>query len=162
MLFVLFQLGSDRYALEASQVVEVIPLVALNKLPQPPKGVAGLFVYRGQPVPAVDLSELLFGRPARDRLSTRIIVVNYFSAAGATEAQLLGLIAERATAMMKRDAKDFRDVGVNLTATPYLGPVLTDDQGVIQLVQPGKLSGLAANIRESLTAPASEAGHVTH
>jgi len=152
MLFVLFQLGTDRYALEASRVVEVVPLLALKKFPLAAKGVAGMFVYRGQPVPAVDLCELMFGRPARERLSTRIIVVNYGDAGG--RSQLLGLIAERATATMRRDTKEFKDVGVNLTTTPYLGPVLMDEKGVIQVLHAQKL--LADNVRELLFAPPSE------
>ena len=40
MLFLLFQLGNDRYVLEASRVVEVVPLLALKQLPQAPEGVA--------------------------------------------------------------------------------------------------------------------------
>lgn len=165
MLFVLFQLGNDRYALEASQVVEVIPLVALKKLPQSPKGIAGFFVYRGQPVPAVDLGELLLGKPARERLSTRIIVVNHADAPGAAPRMVsgrLGLIAERATTTMKSETKAFKELGVPLAATPCLGPVLTDEKGVIQLVQPRMLSGLVANIRETSPEPTSEAGHVAH
>ncbi len=157
MLLVLFQLGNERYALDARHVVEVLPLVALKKFPQAPKGVAGVFVYRGQPVPAMDLCELMFGRPAQERLSTRIIVVKYGDAGGRN--QLVGLIAERATAMMKRDTKDFKDVGVNLTSTPYLGPVLMDEKGVIQLVHAQKL--LTESV-ESLLAPISEASHDTH
>ena len=31
MLFLLFQLGRDRYALEASRVVEVVPLLVLQR-----------------------------------------------------------------------------------------------------------------------------------
>jgi len=187
MLFVLFQLGNDRYALEASQVVEVIPLVALKKLPQSPKGIAGFFVYRGQPVPAVDLGELLLGKPARERLSTRIIVVNNADspreistevspdrgpgqtisrgkpgAASRMVSGRLGLIAERATATMKSETKAFKELGMQLATTPCLGPVLTDEKGVIQLVQPRMLSGLVANIREPSPEPASEAGHVAH
>jgi len=50
MLFLLFQLGQDRYALEASRVIEVLPLVSLKRIPQAPRGVAGLFNYRGRPV----------------------------------------------------------------------------------------------------------------
>jgi len=76
MLFLLFQVGKERYALEAGNVVEVIPMLAIRRLPQSPRGVAGFFVYRGQPVPAVDLGELLFSQPARLRLSTRIIVAD--------------------------------------------------------------------------------------
>jgi chemotaxis-related protein WspB len=162
MLFVLFQLGHDRYALEAKRVVEIVPLLALKEFPQAPKGVAGVFIYRGQPVPAVDLCELMSGRRARERLSTRILVVNCAEvgvesreprAEGqpstldlprsthqtTSPSQLLGLIAERATATMRCDDKEFKDVGVNLAATPYLGPVLMDDKGMIQLVHAQKL-----------------------
>ena len=41
MLFLLFRLGHDRYALEARRVVEVVPLLALKKIPQAPRGVVG-------------------------------------------------------------------------------------------------------------------------
>ena len=75
MLYVLFQLGKDRYALEASRVVEVVPLLTMNPIPQAPIGVAGMIVYRGQAIPAVDLCQLTLGHPARERLSTRIIIV---------------------------------------------------------------------------------------
>ena len=37
MLFLLFQLGQDRYALDASRVVEVVPLLTLKQFPRPPK-----------------------------------------------------------------------------------------------------------------------------
>jgi chemotaxis-related protein WspB len=167
MLLVLFQLGHDRYALPASQVVEVIPLVALRKLPQSPRGVAGVFVFRGQPVPAVDLGELLAGQAARERLSTRIIVVedaSFPEGPGGKPwrfAGRLGLIAERATATMKCDPGQFKELGVNLTATPGLGPVITDARGVIQLLQPQKLSRLVADTQALLEA-APEAGHVAH
>src|SRR6266403_5966949 len=82
MLFLLFQLGNDRYALEAKRVVEVVPLLALKRIPQAPRGVAGIFNYRGRPVPAVDLSELALGQPANERLSTRIIIIHYQDATG--------------------------------------------------------------------------------
>ena len=132
MLFLLFQLGRDRYALEASRVVEVVPLLALKQLPQAPKGVAGVFNYRGQPVPAVDLSALTLGQPASERFSTRIIIVNYPDDSGTNH--LLGLIAEHATEMVRKEAKDFVDSGMKLGAAPYLGPILEDGDGAIQWI----------------------------
>src|SRR5512137_142351 len=74
MLFLLFQLGKDRYALESSRVVEVLPYVQIKAVPDAPRGVAGLIAYRGQAVPVVDLSMLILGVPAPALLSTRIIV----------------------------------------------------------------------------------------
>src|SRR3982074_2397318 len=95
MLFLLFELGRDRYALDVLQIAEVLPLVDITRLLQAPPAVAGIFNYRGAPVPGIDVSHLTLGRPAERRLSTRIVLVHYHDADGQT--RLLGLIAERAT-----------------------------------------------------------------
>jgi chemotaxis-related protein WspB len=158
MLFVLFQLGQDRYALEASRVVEIVPLLEMKQLPQAPKGVAGVFNYRGRPVPAVDLSVLTLGRPAPPRYSTRIIIVEYADAAGKNH--LLGLIAERATQTLRKDVKDFVDSGVRLGQAPYLGPILMDDQSPIQWIYEQRL--LPEPVRDVLFAEAALAGHESH
>jgi chemotaxis signal transduction protein len=75
-LFLVFQIGSNRYAQDARRVAEVLPLVGIRKIPQAPAGVAGVGNYRGAPVPAVDLSELILGQPAQSCLSTRIVLVH--------------------------------------------------------------------------------------
>jgi chemotaxis-related protein WspB len=148
MLFLLFQIGNDRYALDCRHAVEVIPYLALKKLPQAPRGLAGIFNYRGRPIPALDLCELAFDRPARELLSTRIIVVNFTDDGG--REQNLGLIAERATGMIRRDQKDFVNTGMKIGAAPYLGPVAMDDQGVIQLLHVQHL--LSSKLRELIIA----------
>lgn len=137
MLFVLFHLGQERYALEAARVVEVVPLLALKRFPQSPRGVAGVFIYRGRPVPALDLCELTVGRPAQEHFSTRIILINHGNVSG--EQQLVGLIAERVTETLRRDEKEFLDPGVQLASSPFLGPVLMDAKGVVQIISPEKL-----------------------
>ena len=157
MLFLLFQIGADRYALEVSRVVEVIPMVELRMIPQAPRGVAGLFNYRGEAVPAVDLSELTAGQPAAERLSTRIILVRTDIEGG--KSRLLGLIAERATGTMQRDASDFSNPVLAMPSAPYLGPVLLDNHGVIQWIQVQKL--LPENLRQLLFAPAALPAHAT-
>jgi chemotaxis-related protein WspB len=146
MLFLLFQLGKDRFALEAERVVEVVPLLELNQVPQAPRGVAGILNYRGRPVPAVDLSELALGRPAGERLSTRIIIIHYPDATGRD--RLLGLIAENATELLRREPKEFLDSGMTLGAAPYLGPMLLDNKGAVQLIQEQKL--LSEPVRDLL------------
>ena len=137
MLFLLFQLGSDRYALQASRVIEVLPLVDLKQIPDAPKGIAGLFNYHGRPVPAVDLSELTLGRRSGTNFSTRIIIINYPDEAGRNHP--LGLIAERATEIIRRDSKEFVEPGLKLGGAPYLGPVLMDRHGLIQWVNEQRL-----------------------
>ena len=155
MLFLLFQLGADRYALEANRVVEVVPLLELKRLPHAPKGVAGVFNYRGRPVPAVDLSELMLGQPSSERLSTRIIVVKHPDAAG--QDHLLGLIAEHATETLRADPLSFVDSGVRLGEAPYLGPMLMDARGPVQLLHEQRLipETVRQTIFSELCAPAS-------
>lgn len=130
MLFLIFQLGQDRYALEASRVLEVLPLLALKRLPQAPRGVAGIFNLRGCPVPAIDLNELTFGQPTRERLTTRIILVNYPDANGRNHP--LGLIAEQVTQTIHKEPNDFVNSGLTIAGAPYLGPMIMDARGPIQ------------------------------
>ena len=146
MLFLLFQLGDDRYALEIGQIVEVLPMVSVKEIPQAAPGVAGVFNYRGAPVPLIDLSELALRTPSRPRISTRIILVQYVGEAG--PAHLLGLLAEKTTETLRRAEADFVDSGVSVDAAPYLGPVTTDSRGIIQRVEVTRL--LPARVRDQL------------
>jgi chemotaxis-related protein WspB len=133
MLFLLFQLDNDRYALPATQVAEVLPLVTLKRIPNAPAWVAGAFTYREAPVPVIDLSMLALGRPAQPRLSTRIVVVHY-PQSGA-ESDLLGLVLEKATETMQYDPDAFESYGVDNDGARYLGPVLADPRGLIQWIK---------------------------
>lgn len=133
MLFLQFQLGQDRYALDASQIVEVLPLLGIKQIPQAPAGVVGVFNYRGKPVPVIDLNELALGRPARRHMSTRIIIVRCPDGSGTLH--LLGLIAEKATETVRRDPADFADSGIVNDDAPYLGPVATDPNGLVQRIE---------------------------
>lgn len=158
MLFVLFHLGKERYALAAARVVEIVPLLALKRFPQSPRGVAGVFIYRGRPVPALDLCEFTVGRPALEHLSTRIILVDQSNVPG--EQQLVGLIAERVTETLRRDEKEFLDPGVQLAASPFLGPVLMDAKGMVQIINPEKF--FQEGMRELMFANPTEALDATH
>lgn len=149
MLFLLFRLGADRYALAADRVVEVLPMIDIKALPGSPAAIAGLIDYRGTSVPVMDINALALGRAARPRLSTRILLCHYDDASGS---HCLGLIAEQATEMVRRPATDFVPTDVRDDATPWLGPVAPDPGGMIQWIDPGAL--LTPAIRDMLFQPA--------
>ncbi|MBI4623996.1 MAG: chemotaxis protein CheW [Verrucomicrobia bacterium] len=156
MLFILFQLGSDRYALPARDVAEVLPLISVKVLPGAPVGVAGLVDYRGTAVPAIDLTALAFGRPAARRVSTRLLMVKYPHPRGGE--RLLGVIAEHATELMAKEPADFRPMGITTGATRYLGPIVHDARGMIQRVEvagllTGELRAALFTDRESAPPP---------
>jgi chemotaxis-related protein WspB len=146
MLFILFQIGRDRYALSARSIIEVLPLMNLKRVPCAPVGVAGVFNYRGAPVPVVDLNEMMLGEPAARRLSTRIIVVKY--PLDALHSRALGLIAEHATNMIQRSLQDFIETGVESDSARYLGRVTNDAEGLIQWIEVERL--LTPEVRDVL------------
>jgi chemotaxis-related protein WspB len=145
-LYLLFQFGSDRYALEASPIVEILPLVPLKRHLRQPPGVAGSLNYHGDFVPVIDMSELATGRAAPARLSTRIIVARFKAAAD--RPALLGIICENATEMMRCEPSDFVQTGIASEETPYLGPIRIGRDGLIQLVDIDRL--LTASLRDFL------------
>jgi len=132
MLFLLFELGHARYALDVRQVAEVVPLLAITPIPQAPAAVAGVLNFRGAPVPVIDVSQLTLCRPAERRLSTRIVLVHYPGGDGATH--LLGLIVEKATQTVRHAPADFVASGITSADAPYLGPVATDARGLLQWI----------------------------
>jgi chemotaxis-related protein WspB len=135
MLFLLFQIGRGRYAVDAGRVVEVLPLMRVDHLPHAPAGMAGVLCYRGAPLPVIDLSLVLLNCPAQQKLSTRILVVD---CAGGRR---LGLIAERANGTLRREPGDFQQTGVLLEGVPFLGPVTRDERGFVLWIDPDQLAG---------------------
>jgi chemotaxis-related protein WspB len=146
MLFILFQIGRDRYALSADSIIEVLPLMNLKRVPCAPVGVAGVLNYRGTPVPVVDLNEMMLAEPAARRLSTRIILVKY--PLDAEHPRALGLIAEHATNMIQKSSQDFIGTGVESDDARYLGRVTNDTGGLIQWIEVERL--LTSEVRDVL------------
>jgi chemotaxis-related protein WspB len=153
MLFLLFQLGKDRYAIDTAEIVEVLPRVTVKSIPLAATGVAGVFDYHGAPVPLIDLGALVLGKPSPAWISTRIILIQYRGGAG--QSHLLGLLAERATETLRRSAAEFVAAGVSVDAAPYLGPVTTDAKGIIQRVEIQHL--LPPEVRDQLFRQPTEA-----
>ena len=145
MLFLIFQLGDDRYAIPAKQVIEVLPLVKAKRIPQSPAGLVGLFNYHGAPVPLIDLTELACGQPAGRWMSTRILVIRVPLSDAAD--RVVGLLVENATETLSRPEADFVDAGVGSGC--YLGPVATDAEGIIQRIEIREL--LSASMRTALS-----------
>lgn len=129
MLFLLLQLGTDRYALAAADVLEILPLVQFKQLPHTPPEIVGVFNFRGVIVPALDLSQLALGTPSTARLSTRIVLVNY------RPGQPLGLIAERVTQTLRCEVSAFAPAGLSEPGARYLGPITQDAFGIVQRLE---------------------------
>jgi chemotaxis-related protein WspB len=144
MLFVAIALDAEDYAIDAAAIVEILPLVAVRRMPHAPRGVAGTIIYRGAPVPVLDLGEIVLGRAAPSRLSTRILLVR------AGNRTLFGLIAPNTTETVRFHPADFAPSGVSNVAAPFLGPVAAGPRGLVQRIELATLLApyLAAGVAE--------------
>ena len=152
MMYVLFSVGNDRYALDTSHVVEVVPRVELWQIPKAPLYVAGLFRYRGRLVPVLDLCQLMQGQPCPVRLSTRILLVHHPGEDGLSH--ILGLMVERVTDTLTSDDVAFAPAGITAEGAPYLRDIATDAHGMIHRLHVEAL--LPAPVRVALLLQAGE------
>jgi chemotaxis-related protein WspB len=134
MLFLLFELDRDRYALDVASIVEVRALCAAKAVPGAPAWVAGVVGLHGEPVPVIDVAQLALGRPSQKLRSTRLVFVHYADTADAVPSRVLGLIVEHATQTRRIERERFADSGIALPDARWLGPVASDEFGLIQWI----------------------------
>ncbi|KVA74712.1 chemotaxis protein CheW [Burkholderia ubonensis] len=143
MLFLLFELDGERYALEATRIVEVLALAPLKSIPGAPPWIAGAIDRHGKPVPVIDVAQLALGRAARRLRSTRLVVVRCYTPdaqpdaqpdSGSAAGRMLGLIVEHATQTCRIDPARFADSGIATPHARWLGPVAGDASGFVQWV----------------------------
>jgi chemotaxis-related protein WspB len=159
-----FTVGAEDYAIESRRVIEVLPLVAARPIPRMPDFIRGIFTHRGRLVPLVDLGRLLTDTPLRERLSTRVIVVEFASGDDPANqhAIRLGTAAENVLSLCSISEAD-SEAETSLPTlhpphAPYLGRLLRIDGRTIQLLNvehllpPSLIAGLVA------PAPASTGG----
>ncbi|WP_435011827.1 chemotaxis protein CheW (plasmid) [Tundrisphaera lichenicola] len=137
MLVLMFRVADVRYAVAVKRVAEVVPRVGLRALPHAPCHLVGLLHYRGGVVPVVDLGVLMGGDPCRERLDTRIVVLDVGGEAGG----MVGLVAERVDDVRKVDESRKAIVGIEVEGAPYLGSVFEVEDGLLQLIEPGRILG---------------------
>jgi chemotaxis-related protein WspB len=159
MLFLLFDLDGDRYALDASEIVEVLALAATRPIPGAPAWVAGMLGLHGKPVPVIDVPRLALGRQARCLRSTRLVVVRYRApgldaAQAGDEGHLLGLIVESATQTRHIPRERFADGGLATPHARWLGPLANDSDGLLQWVDVQHM--LSDEVKALLFAPSAD------
>jgi chemotaxis-related protein WspB len=137
MIALLFSVGADRYALPARDIVEVLPLVALKRVPPAPPYLAGLLNYHGAAVPVIDLNLLMNGRACERSLSSRILLTRY--RVSETRIERLGLMVERAVETANIDPDALISPGIGVPGAPYLGKLALRGGELAQLVQAEQL-----------------------
>ncbi len=136
---VLSRVAGRVYAFPSSRVVEVIPRVRAQALPQTADWVLGSINYRGRLILAIDFSRLLGHGACTPRMANRILVVQTGETAGKAS-ELTGVLVE---AVLGSELFDFGDSTAHARLAPPTASFLTDvslaDSEMVQLVDPLKL-----------------------
>lgn len=127
MQLITFTVGGQAFAIESRSVIEVLPLVPHRQVPLVPDYVSGMFTYRGRLVPVIDLGVRLQGRPVERRLSTRIIVVEFTTAAAGDAAVIpvrAGLVAENVISTCRAEEAEATYPALQLGHAPFMAGIL--------------------------------------
>lgn len=129
MKVLVFHIGTDRYGLKLAEVARVLPAASLKGVPLAPSFVAGLLDLHGVPVPVIDIAALAGHAREAIRFDTRIVLVDY-RADGLKRP--LGLLADQVSGIAAVDDAALSDAAV--AGAPFLGQLVTLDDGLLQLV----------------------------
>ena len=129
MLLLLFEIGNGIYALDATHIIEVSPLVKLKQIPNTPDYVAGLMNYRGEGTPVIDLNQHEVSESYEDAFSTRIIILKY-PVAGRGDIPL-AVIANNVTETVRTELTKPPPTGVLLTKSLYTGEVTPETSEMV-------------------------------
>lgn len=147
-------IGERRFALDLSEVTEVLPMVAHRAAGGGPAWLLGLFNLRGAMVPLVDLAVIVDGTPTRPTLGTRIVVLRLetelFDAASADGASnRVGLVVPDVSGPIARDfAHAGAHPGFSFAGASHLGPTIADESGFLQLLRCRRILEGDARLRE--------------
>lgn len=132
----LVTVGGKRFALDAGEVIEVLPVVAFRPAGTGPKWLLGLFNVRGALLPLVDLSIIVDGAPTELRLGSRIVVLRLEGDLFEGATRSVGLLVPEVTGLAVRDFQAMgAHEGFSFAGAPHLGPTIVDDDGTLQLLR---------------------------
>lgn len=138
--YLTFQLGEEMFALDVSQVREVLDFTTITKVPRAPEFMRGVINVRGSVVPVVDL-RLKFGMPKIERtVDTRIVVMEI---ALDGEVMVIGALADAVRNVMELDPAQIENtpnIGARWDTEFIKGIGKHDDQFIIILNVDGVFS----------------------
>jgi len=136
MLLLLFSIGKNRYGIEATQVLEIWPMLPLKPIYRTPDYIAGLASCREQLIPIVDISKLYIGKSVPSRISTRIILTKVNNLG---KEQTIGIVAERVTDTVTVDSIPVASIKIKSESGALAGQELLINGQLIQKINVNEL-----------------------
>lgn len=107
-----FRVGSALYAIDVSQIREVVRWQEVTPLPKAPRLIEGVIDLRGAVVPVVDLGRALGGSPVEPSASARIAVAEI-------DGLVMGLAVDAAVEVLSVDVSALEDPPALATHAGY-------------------------------------------
>jgi purine-binding chemotaxis protein CheW len=98
-----FEVGGRIYALDVTQVREIVRYQEATPLPMAPALIEGVIDLRGSVIPVIDLGRLLGGSTVEATSQARIVVLD-------ADGLVVGLCVQAATDVLSLDVADLEDV----------------------------------------------------
>jgi chemotaxis-related protein WspB len=135
MVVLMCEAAGGRLAIPVRDVVEVIARPRLEPLAGKPDWFAGLFAYRGQVTPVVELGRLMGGDVRPPMWSNRIVVVRVPQPAAESDCEtLVGLLVDRAAAEPMDEKTMTSTTGQPNRVVPW-GPTVLDNRGMFCAIE---------------------------
>ncbi len=107
-----FEVGGQLFALDVSQVREIVRHQEITPLPMAPPMIEGVIDLRSAVIPVIDLTRLLSGSPTEVTTKARIVMLD-------CDGMVVGLCVEAATDVLSLDANALEDVPELATQAGY-------------------------------------------
>lgn len=131
--YVFFQLVDEYFAIDVKNVIEIIEMQDLTKVPETPDFMKGVTVFRGNILPVIDL-RLKFSLPNKKNINESFIIVITYQENEKT--QNIGLIVDKVydvIALSELNIDDYPEIGSRYNAEFIDGIVKNEDQIIIIL-----------------------------
>lgn len=140
-------LADTHYALPLDRVIEVVPRVEITRIPDLAPPVQGFFVYRGEPLAAVDMRHRL-GYPARPPALEDHFVVAH------ARTQWIALVVDRALGVREVDPGTVRPPPAGADVVAGVSPLdsdlllISDLDAVLSLEQDRAVTAALRDVKE--------------
>jgi len=127
-----FDINEIYFAVDIEYIVEIIPLVTIEKIIDANPQLSGVINYRGVLIPIVDLKKFFYNENSSFLLSTRIIIYNY-------KEQVIGLIVENLTDTLELDQNELIKDTQILSGSNYIKSYFIEDDKTIKMIDVMKI-----------------------
>lgn len=128
-----FKLDSEVYAIDVSQVREILEFIKITKIPKTPKFMRGVINLRGSVVPVIDLRVKFLMSETQKTVDTCIVVIDIVSE---EDTLVLGVLADSVSEVFELDPEYIEDapqIGLGLDAEFIKGIGKYNDQFIMIL-----------------------------